>query len=334
MDSGVNLTEPIDSGALDSDEDFDDDDDDNKKSKEKKSVSSALDSGLQLDDSFSGLSIKNDLSSTASDRRTEPEPEPAPWQIYFRQDDEGDTQLHVAIINKLPDAVTALLQMCPHPILLDIFNDVRQAPIHLAVLTKQYTIIRRLLIAGANINSRDANGNTALHLACMAGDFQSFTALTTPLPQNSQASMIKPLPLALDQVNYDGQTCVHLAALGGHIDILRNLVWFGANINARENKSGRTALHLAIENRNIELLEYLIQCPKISMNARTYSGHTAFQLCVGSIREQLLAAGYRRQEDESDIESDEDDDDDEFQFRQNNYFNSTSIRNAEAINVA
>jgi hypothetical protein len=27
--------------------------------------------------------------------------------------------------------------------------------------------------------------------------------------------------------------CVHLAAIGGHVDVLRHLVWFGANINAR-----------------------------------------------------------------------------------------------------
>nr|CAD7263772.1 unnamed protein product [Timema shepardi] len=31
----------------------------------------------------------------------------------------------------------------------------------------------------------------------------------------------------------DGQMCVHLAALGGHVEVLRHLVWFGANINAR-----------------------------------------------------------------------------------------------------
>jgi len=27
--------------------------------------------------------------------------------------------------------------------------------------------------------------------------------------------------------------CVHLAAIGGHVDVLRHLIWFGANINAR-----------------------------------------------------------------------------------------------------
>jgi hypothetical protein len=34
-------------------------------------------------------------------------------------------------------------------------------------------------------------------------------------------------------VVFAGQMCVHLAAIGGHVDVLRHLVWFGANINAR-----------------------------------------------------------------------------------------------------
>jgi hypothetical protein len=30
-----------------------------------------------------------------------------------------------------------------------------------------------------------------------------------------------------------GQLCVHLAAAGDHADVLRHLVWAGANINGR-----------------------------------------------------------------------------------------------------
>nr|CAD7454305.1 unnamed protein product [Timema tahoe] len=35
------------------------------------------------------------------------------------------------------------------------------------------------------------------------------------------------------------QMCVHLAALGGHVEVLRHLVWFGANINARHVVPGK-----------------------------------------------------------------------------------------------
>ncbi|XP_077285828.1 NF-kappa-B inhibitor cactus-like [Arctopsyche grandis] len=366
MDSGVGLTAPLDSGILDSAEDLDLDLDLDLNLEESKPApahsqprqphqtseqSQTIDSGLELSDSFSGLSVdgmssRNNLSETQIPAHQLPvnipvsKSDDCSWQIYFQQDDEGDTQLHLAIINEMPDAVTALLQMCPYPVLLDIFNDSRQAPIHLAVLTGQPHIARRLLIAGAKVNSRDANGNTPLHLACAMGDLACLRALITPLAPHPQvAARAHSLPHALDQINHDGQTCVHVAAIGGHIEILRHLVWFGANINATENKSGRTALHLAIESGNIALLQYLVtECPLVAMDIRTYSGHTALQLGEGAVRDQLLAAGYIRQEGESDIETDEysdedDSDDNEVPFYNSNFYNS-SLRNAEAINVA
>lgn len=61
-------------------------------------------------------------------------------------------ELHIAIVSELPEAVIALLQMCPHPALLDIYNDSRQTPLHLAVLTRQHLMARRLLLAGAKVS--------------------------------------------------------------------------------------------------------------------------------------------------------------------------------------
>lgn len=42
--------------------------------------------------------------------------------------------------------------MAPEPIYLDIQNDDAQTPIHLAALTGQSEIVRRLLVAGAEVN--------------------------------------------------------------------------------------------------------------------------------------------------------------------------------------
>lgn len=56
-------------------------------------------------------------------------------------------------MQRLNEAVYALLDMCPNAALLDIRNDDGQAPIHLAVLTQQPHIVRRLLIAGAKVRT-------------------------------------------------------------------------------------------------------------------------------------------------------------------------------------
>ena len=44
-----------------------------------------------------------------------------------------------------------------------------QAPLHLAVLTKQSNIVEILLKANANTMTTDRNGNTPLHIACQLG---------------------------------------------------------------------------------------------------------------------------------------------------------------------
>lgn len=35
-----------------------------------------------------------------------------------------------------------------------------------------------------------------------------------------------------------GETCVHVAAIHGNIEVLRHLIWYGANVNAREGCGG------------------------------------------------------------------------------------------------
>jgi len=60
--------------------------------------------------------------------------------------------LHLACISGYVDVVAALIRMAPHPCLLNIQNDVAQTPLHLAALTAQPTIIRMLLLAGAEVS--------------------------------------------------------------------------------------------------------------------------------------------------------------------------------------
>ena len=118
-------------------------------------------------------------------------------------------QLHAAIIQGFLEASFSLIRMAPHPCLLNIMNDDYQSPLHLAVMTKQPRIVRRLLLAGANPTVRDFRGNTPLHLACIAGDFACATALTEPLTPIERmylqdSKRVPALPQNLEQRNYSG----------------------------------------------------------------------------------------------------------------------------------
>ncbi|XP_012283790.1 NF-kappa-B inhibitor cactus [Orussus abietinus] len=210
-----------------------------------------------------------------------------PWELYYMQDDEGDTQLHIAIVQGFLEAALSLIRMAPHPCLLNIVNDDGQSPLHLSVLTHQPRIARRLILAGATPALRNTRGNTALHLACASGDLACCKALTDPLSPMERSYLvpgrrIPVLPQNLEQRNYDGEMCLHVAAAGGQVEIVRLLLRLGADLEAREGTSGRTALHLAVERGCRSVLTFLLHECRPCLDAPTYAGITAYQIasCV------------------------------------------------------
>ncbi|OAD62405.1 NF-kappa-B inhibitor cactus, partial [Eufriesea mexicana] len=208
-----------------------------------------------------------------------------PWQLYYTQDDDGDTQLHIAIVQGFLEAAFSLIRMAPHLCLLNILNDDGQSPLHLAVLTRQPRIVRRLILAGANPALRNFRGNTALHLACATGDLASAKALTDPLTPVERnyllpGKKIPALPQNLEQRNYDGEMCLHIAASSGQVELVRLLLRLGADLEAREALAGKTALHLAVERGCRSVVAFLLQECRPCLDTQTYAGITAYQLAL------------------------------------------------------
>ncbi|XP_015430853.1 PREDICTED: NF-kappa-B inhibitor cactus isoform X2 [Dufourea novaeangliae] len=222
-----------------------------------------------------------------------------PWQLYYTQDDDGDTQLHIAIVQGFLEAAFSLIRMAPHSCLLNILNDDGQSPLHLAVLTRQPRIARRLILAGANPALRNFRGNTALHLACATGDLASAKALTDPLTPVERnyllpGKKIPGLPQNLEQRNYDGEMCLHIAASSGQVELVRLLLRLGADLEAREALAGKTALHLAVERGCRSVVAFLLQECRPCLDTQTYAGITAYQiaLCLDSqLARELVRLG-------------------------------------------
>ncbi|XP_071572240.1 NF-kappa-B inhibitor cactus [Temnothorax nylanderi] len=222
------------------------------------------------------------------------------WQqLYYGQDEDGDTQLHIAIIRGYMEAALILIRLAPHPCFLDTYNDDTQSPLHLAVLTNQSLIVRRLILAGADPSLRNFRGNTALHLACMSGDLACAKALTDPLsPMERNRLMpgqtVPALPQDLEKRNYNGEMCLHLAAGNGHVNLVRLLLRLGADLEAREGLAGKTALHLAMERGCQLVINFLLQECKPCLDTQMYSGLTAYQLALctdGQLAKELVRRG-------------------------------------------
>lgn len=118
-----------------------------------------------------------------------------------------------------------------------------------------------------------------------------------------------------------GQTCVHLAAVNGHVDVLRYLVANGADINAREGTCGLSALHIAIARQDEQMIAFLLgECRKLDLEVITYGGRTVLEMDRLSprLRNELLRRGAPTpimSEDSDEEYDDDDEDEDEVSWR-------------------
>lgn len=208
------------------------------------------------------------------------------------QDDDGDTPLHCALIQEEHDWFINILQSLVQISLLNIQNNLQQTVLHLAVVLKLPHIVRRLVAKGAKVDLRDRNGNTPLHIACKNADYDCVLALTTPLEerevQNTVYMAYQRVPQAQNILNYEGLTCLHLAASSGNLNIINHLlVKCNADINAKDGRSGATILHMAIECNKENLVKFLLQFLDVDVNATRFDGNTALALARGYHNKRL-----------------------------------------------
>ncbi|XP_072316501.1 B-cell lymphoma 3 protein homolog [Eucyclogobius newberryi] len=198
--------------------------------------------------------------------------------LASRQDEDGDTPLHIAVVQGNMPVVYKLLQI----FLLehkspDIYNNLRQTPLHLAVITQQANMLEALLKAGADPTALDRNGQTALHLCC---EYDQPECLSLLLSLRSAAA-------CLEIRNYDGMSSLHLAVLHGHKDLATILLNAGADINAMDNKSGQSPLMHAVESNNVNMAHFLIE-NGCDVNSQSYSRNTALHSACGRGQEDTV----------------------------------------------
>ncbi|RVE47505.1 hypothetical protein evm_007822 [Chilo suppressalis] len=259
------------------------------------------DSGLDLCTSFSNLDLNTPLPthSTSLSDKTQLQIPPQ-TRLLFKQDADGDTQLHIAAVHGSEKFVGILIHLCPDKSLLNLQNDYRHTPLHLAVMGGYAVVVKMLVIAGASLDVRDVCGRTPLHIAAETRDVECLKAMLAPIEEQPH----RKLASVLNQKDFNGQTCVHVAANAGHLKTLQTLVYYGADINAKEGLAGWTALHIAARRGDTRTTQYLLeQCADVARSQRDYGGRTPRRLARRTKCERLFAK-Y------ADGDSDTDDDDD------------------------
>uniref|UniRef100_A0AAQ5ZKS8 NF-kappa-B inhibitor alpha n=1 Tax=Amphiprion ocellaris TaxID=80972 RepID=A0AAQ5ZKS8_AMPOC len=126
------------------------------------------------------------------------------WQTQITE--EGDTLLHLAIIHEAKNYIKTMVDLSKNTDFLNTQNDLRQTPLHLAVITNQPDVCHSLLVSGCDPTLVDNSGDTPLHIACRHGNLHCFSVIT----QNCQPEH---LHTAMAACNYNGQNCLHMASL-------------------------------------------------------------------------------------------------------------------------
>nr|CAH7713546.1 unnamed protein product [Callosobruchus chinensis] len=318
-------------------------------------------SGVCLSENFSKISIsdeKNSLNNLDAPKKTVSQQKPPVartrqsvdevlWKIYYEQDEDGDTYLHMAIADGFPEVALALIRIAPHPRLLDTPNDYAQTPLHLAVETGQWRIARWLRVAGARPCPRDKHGDSPLHLAARLDDAASIRALTEPVTKEERELLALGYdvptyqPCSYDQWNYLGQTCLHVAVAQESLNSVRLLLERGCcDPNAREGLGGMSPLHFAAHLQKPAVAEVLLRAGA-EPGAESYAGLSALEEAAraGQLNEEvkgaLLAVGVPLEigcalENTDDEEMDDDfDDAGEQMVHDNKVFNAPMV-NASA----
>ena len=135
-----------------------------------------------------------------------------------------------------------------------------------AAMSGKRDAVRTLLKDGADVNTAQADGMTALHWAAQKGDVELARVLLyasanvrattriggyTPLliaSRNGDAAMIDALLAGGADANNattNGTTALMLASAAGKVDAVKRLLDKGADVNAKENVKGETALTFA-----------------------------------------------------------------------------------------
>uniref|UniRef100_A0A8C2J501 Serine/threonine-protein phosphatase 6 regulatory ankyrin repeat subunit B-like n=1 Tax=Cyprinus carpio TaxID=7962 RepID=A0A8C2J501_CYPCA len=189
----------------------------------------------------------------------------------------GLTPLHLSAQNGSAQLVKLLVET--HQASVDALSLKKQTPLHLAAFSGQLDVCSSLLNLKADITATDIRNQTPLHLA-VENDHSEVVKLflrhrpklaklanmeeatcTHIAAAKGSVAVIKELllftqgPVTLN-TKAKGLCPLHLAAAGGHTELVKVLLDAGASVT-EEDAEGMTAIHLAAKNGHTHILEVL-----------------------------------------------------------------------------
>ncbi|KAI5462904.1 ankyrin repeat-containing domain protein [Mariannaea sp. PMI_226] len=191
-------------------------------------------------------------------------------------DNEGRTALHHSAASNVVDDETLDVLIKAGANLNIVDDEDGRTPLQVAIYHNRWNLATKLIQADANLEIRQPNGKTALHMAISMRN-QEFTQLLISRGANVDRVLLDHTPLTLsitlgctaitavlvdsgadpNKASRDGNTPLLAAASTGHDETVRYLLAHGADPSACPSQSGYTAMHMAAHKDKPHILQLL-----------------------------------------------------------------------------
>lgn len=255
---------------------------------------------------FTAVPVPPATPTLATEPAVEPSPEqPATQPSEPTQASESTpTTIFEALENADVQSAKAMLdQGVVDP---NIRDSLQRTPLHVAAQYGLHEIVGDLLARGAQIDARERDGRTPLHFAAMEGRTAIVEQLIASgaLVAATDKFQATPLYYAVRHRHADtqrvlrahgAQYTIQLAAVGGDLVALQEVLSATPAILNSTDEAGFTALHHAVRERQSDAVKLLLDAGA-DTDLRTLRGgmtplHIAVDENQGPIVELLLAAG-------------------------------------------
>ncbi|VDL67349.1 unnamed protein product [Nippostrongylus brasiliensis] len=188
----------------------------------------------------------------------------------FSKSKTGEAPLHLAAQNGHVRVVNVLVQ--DHGASLEAITLDNQTALHFSAKYGQLVVSQTLLALGANPNARDDKGQTPLHLAA-ENDYPDVVKLFLKMKQNNRG--------VLTAIDHNGFTCAHIAAMKGSLAVVKELMMIDKAmvIQAKTKTLEATTLHMAAAGGHTNIVKILLEN---GANAEDENAHGMTALHLGA----------------------------------------------------
>ena len=201
-------------------------------------------------------------------------------------DSDGRSIFYVPIKFGYNDIVKLLINFSNVVIgipLLELQDNKYNIPLHYAIMFNKYDMIDEMLDANSNINFKDIEGNTALHLMVKSLRSDKLNLLNKLISKK----------IGINHTNNLGQNALHIAVENNNIEISKILLSHNINVNAQTTDDHLTPLIIATIHGNIHICELLLE-HNSNLDCQDIYGNSILSHAIMNKSKQIINLYYNK----------------------------------------